>query len=168
MACAKPRARRVIALQYTNHFEKHMLRTQNYQLLFSFERRFGGSILWIATILFVTWCYAADANTLHVPADFATIQGALDAAGPGDSILVAEGTYTENVSSGRRRSDLHLLSDPATPKPAHNRRRVCRPGGRYRSGRQRRGSPLRSRVLSLRTDFSTCPLTTEKRAPAFL
>ena len=42
-----------------------MLRTQNYQLLSSFERRFGGSILWIATILFVTWCYAADANTLH-------------------------------------------------------------------------------------------------------
>lgn len=93
-----------------------MLRTQNYQLLSSFERRFGGSILWIATILFVTWCYAADANTLHVPADFATIQGALDAAGPGDSILVAEGTYTENIIWPQT-SDLHLLSDPANQNP---------------------------------------------------
>ena len=93
-----------------------MLRTQNYQLLSSFERRFKGSIFWIATILFVTWCCAADANTLHVPADFATIQGALDAAGPGDSIFVAEGTYTENIVWPQT-SDLHLLSDPANQSP---------------------------------------------------
>jgi hypothetical protein len=88
-----------------------MLRNQNYQLLSSLERRFADSILWIAAILLFTCCCAADANTLHVPADFATIQGALDAASPGDSILVAEGTYTENILWPQV-SDLHLLSDP--------------------------------------------------------
>lgn len=40
---------------------------------------------------------AAGVNVLHVPWDFATIQAAVDAAGPGDVIHVAEGTYNENV-----------------------------------------------------------------------
>ncbi|MBA3256886.1 MAG: right-handed parallel beta-helix repeat-containing protein [Pyrinomonadaceae bacterium] len=40
---------------------------------------------------------AAGVNVLHVPRDFATIQAAVDAAGPGDVIHVAEGTYNENV-----------------------------------------------------------------------
>jgi hypothetical protein len=39
--------------------------------------------------------FAAD---LHVPADHATIQAAVDAAQPGDRILVAGGVYTESVS----------------------------------------------------------------------
>jgi hypothetical protein len=90
-----------------------MLSNQNYELLSSLERRFAGSI---ASIIFVTCCCAAAANTLHVPANFATIQGALDTASPGDSILVAEGTYTENIVWPQT-SDLHLLSDPAN----HNR-----------------------------------------------
>ena len=89
-----------------------MLCNQNYQLLPSLEHRFAGFILWIASILLFTCCCAVDANTLHVPADFATIQGALDAASSGDSILVAEGTYTENIVWPQT-SDLHLVSDPA-------------------------------------------------------
>ncbi|HEU0210503.1 MAG TPA: choice-of-anchor Q domain-containing protein [Candidatus Udaeobacter sp.] len=89
-----------------------MLSNQNYQLLSSFERRFVDSILWIGSVIFVTCCCAASANVLHVPADFATIQRALDAASPGDSILVAEGTYTENIVWPQT-SDLRLLSDPA-------------------------------------------------------
>ena len=93
-----------------------MLRNQVYQLLSSLERRFAGSLRWIASILLVTCCYAADANTLHVPADFPTIQGALDAASPGDSILVTEGTYTENIVWPQT-SDLHLRSDPASHNP---------------------------------------------------
>jgi hypothetical protein len=33
----------------------------------------------------------------HVPGDYATIQAAVDAAGYGDTILVAQGTYIENI-----------------------------------------------------------------------
>lgn len=36
--------------------------------------------------------------TLHVPRDFPTIQGALDAAQPGDRVLVAPGEYRESLS----------------------------------------------------------------------
>ena len=35
---------------------------------------------------------------LHVPADFATIQRAIDASTDGDTVLVAEGMYTENIN----------------------------------------------------------------------
>ncbi len=37
-------------------------------------------------------------NTLRVPSDYSTIQSAVDAAAPGDTILVADGIYTENVN----------------------------------------------------------------------
>ncbi len=36
-------------------------------------------------------------DTIRVPADYATIQGAVDAASNGNTILVSSGTYTENV-----------------------------------------------------------------------
>jgi hypothetical protein len=37
-------------------------------------------------------------RTLNVPADFATIQSAVDTAKPGDLVLIAAGTYAEGVS----------------------------------------------------------------------
>ncbi|MBN1482313.1 hypothetical protein EH223_08930, partial [candidate division KSB1 bacterium] len=37
-------------------------------------------------------------HTLHVPADFATIQEAINASSDGDTVLVAEGTYYENIN----------------------------------------------------------------------
>ena len=40
---------------------------------------------------------AASADTINVPGDFATIQEAVDAAAPGDSIVIKAGDYRENV-----------------------------------------------------------------------
>lgn len=42
-------------------------------------------------LFFVLTCNAA---TINVPADYTTIQAAIDAAANGDTVIVADGTYT--------------------------------------------------------------------------
>jgi parallel beta-helix repeat protein len=53
----------------------------------------------------------ASAATLKVPQQFATIQGAVDAADPGDVIQVAKGIYSENVSISAK-NGLTLVGKP--------------------------------------------------------
>lgn len=56
---------------------------------------FGRFSLAAVTLLACSFCVRAD--TLHVPKTFKTIQAALDAAKPGDTVLVEAGTYREQV-----------------------------------------------------------------------
>ncbi|MBL8796215.1 MAG: right-handed parallel beta-helix repeat-containing protein, partial [Planctomycetia bacterium] len=57
----------------------------------------------------------AAAETLRVPRDHKTIQGALDAARPGDTVLVEAGTYRESVRL-RERVVLRSAGDDAAGK----------------------------------------------------
>lgn len=54
--------------------------------------------LFLLVIILAILCQQADATTIHVPADSATIQGAVNGAEHGDTILVAPGVYNENVN----------------------------------------------------------------------
>ncbi len=58
---------------------------------------------------------AAQAATLQVPADFGTVQGALDAALPGDVVEVAAGTYFEKVSFPRSGTVGNVIALDAAP-----------------------------------------------------
>jgi hypothetical protein len=51
----------------------------------------------------------AGAATLHVPSQYPSIQGAMTAAANGDTILVAPGTYVENIDFLGK--SVHLLSE---------------------------------------------------------
>ena len=50
------------------------------------------------------------ADILHVPVDYSTIQQALDACNPGDTVIVSPGTYPENIVWPST-ENIHLVSE---------------------------------------------------------
>ncbi len=62
----------------------------------------------VLSLLVLTTGYSS-AATINVPADYATIQAAINAAGVGDEIIVATGTYNESVTINK--NDLHITGN---------------------------------------------------------
>jgi hypothetical protein len=63
---------------------------------------------------------AARADTLHVPAEYATIQSAIDAAADGDVVEIADGTYT-----GAGNKELDFRGKPITVRSASGDPGTC-------------------------------------------
>src|SRR6267143_952160 len=65
---------------------------------------------WAGLALVLASAVSGSAVVLHVPADYPTIQGAVDAAVSGDQIRIAAGTYTEQVVIASK--NLKLIGEP--------------------------------------------------------
>ena len=79
-----------------------------------------------------TFAPAAAAATISVPKDAATIQGALDAAAPGDTVKVAAGTYFERLVLST--PSVRLIGSKRTVVDAHPSRAGHGPAVRITAG----------------------------------
>jgi len=84
------------------------------------------ALVLVVSLGLVTAAPVAAATTIHVPGDYPTIQAAIDAAGPGDTIMVAAGTYAafqvidkNNIhiigTEGATVTTANLIEDEALP-----------------------------------------------------
>lgn len=73
-------------MQVNNHFQSRILRVSNIVI-----------ILLILLAFFVMASAQSRAKTISVPADYGSIQEAINHSAKGDTIIVDSGTYTENV-----------------------------------------------------------------------
>jgi hypothetical protein len=67
----------------------------------------------------ICWSFSASsvltlAATIHVPADYSTIQSAINAASSGDTILVSDGTYQESIDFKGKAITVKSVNGPAT------------------------------------------------------
>jgi hypothetical protein len=65
------------------------------------------ALVLVVSLGLVTAAPVLAATTIHVPNDYATVQQAIDAAGPGDTITVAAGTYAAFQVIGK--NNIHII-----------------------------------------------------------
>jgi len=75
-------------------------------------------VRWLVVGLAVLSSMGGLAATLHVPGTYATIQAAINAASAGDTILVAAGTYVENLNVTKRVTISGVSKDLVILQPA--------------------------------------------------
>jgi hypothetical protein len=67
--------------------------------------------IWAGVIAVVGLSVAVQAGTVRVPADYSTIQSALDVSSVGDTVLVAPGTYSDYVIYGGHEAIVGQIPD---------------------------------------------------------
>ncbi|WP_418319654.1 right-handed parallel beta-helix repeat-containing protein [Piscinibacter sakaiensis] len=82
--------------------------------------KFRHAVASLSVLLGLSVSIAASARDVHVPGDFATIQGAIDASPSGSEIRVGPGRYVEN---------LVILNKAITIKSSHGSSRTILDGG---------------------------------------
>lgn len=112
-------------------------------------------VLLLASFLSLSSLFAA--NTIRVPDDYSTIQAAINAASPGDTISVSEGTYPESLTvdkdltiegAGAQKTFLNLSTSGGTAVTFQNV-----------SGATFRGFTIRKTDVGIRADKSKANIT---------
>ncbi|MEE9543140.1 MAG: hypothetical protein V3V95_05090 [Thermodesulfobacteriota bacterium] len=79
-------------------------------------------LLYIFFCILILGLSSAKAAEISVPADYPTIQGAIDKSSPGDIVIVSDGLYKENivikapVVLRSRNGALKTIIEPVEPK----------------------------------------------------
>ena len=66
----------------------------------------------LLALAFIAFTGIASASTIYVPDDYSTIQAAVNAASSGDTIIVQDGTYTENIEVEKKRLTIRSENGP--------------------------------------------------------